>query len=247
MVKYIEKIVSRGLSISRLEETDFSINPYVGCEHCCIYCYAPCTLHINPEDFCSKVFVKRNLPTVLDRELKKINGGHITIGTVTDAYQPAEKKYEITRKILDVIRKRRKFDISILTKSSLITRDLEVLVELHAEVGFTLITLDDGVRKNLEPKSSPIKERIDALKKFSGLTRTYVFIGPSIPNITDPLYIMEELKDIADYFIVDKLRLRKDMAGKILGLLSLTTKELEEYNKKIKKEIKGLENVYLEF
>jgi len=247
VVKYIEKIVSRGLSISRLEETDFSVNPYVGCEHCCIYCYAPYTLHIKPEDFCAKIFVKRNLPTVLDRELKKINGGHITVGTVTDAYQPAERKYEITRKILDVLRKRRKFEISILTKSSLITRDFDIIVELNAEVGFTIITLDDEVRKNLEPKSSSIKERIAALKKFSGLTKTYVFIGPAIPNITDPLYIIEELKDFVDYFIVDKLRLRKDMHERILRFLDISLEEIEEYNRKIKKALGELENVYIEF
>ena len=188
-MKYIEVYVKNALARSKLENTDYSLNPYIGCEHRCVYCYAPYVLHIPPEEWNSVVYVKRNIPTVLDRELKK-KDGLITIGTVTDAYQPVEKKYEITRRCLEVLKKHKR-KISILTKSSLILRDKDILKEMDTEIGVTLTTLDDDKRIKIEPYASSVEERLKVLEEFVNTNRTYAFIGPIFPDL-----IMPQLKEL---------------------------------------------------
>ncbi|OYT60742.1 radical SAM protein, partial [Euryarchaeota archaeon ex4484_178] len=166
-MKYVEIYVKTALSKSGLESTDYALNPYKGCEHRCVYCYSPYVIHMPLEEWNGVVYVKRNLPTVLDKELKK-KKGFITIGTVTDAYQPAEKKYEITRKSLEVLRRHRR-DISILTKSSLILRDIDIIERIpHAEIGVTITTLQEEWRRKIEPNASSIDERLRILEEFRG-------------------------------------------------------------------------------
>ncbi len=216
-MKYIEIYVKNALARSKLENTDYSLNPYIGCEHRCIYCYAPYVLHIPLEEWNSVVYVKRNIPTVLDRELKK-KEGLITIGTVTDAYQPAEKKYELTRRCLEVLKKHKK-RISILTKSSLILRDKDILKDMDAEIGVTLTTLDDDKRRKIEPYASSVDERLEVLKEFANSNRTYAFIGPIFPDLIIPQ--LKELMGILEkigvsYVIFDKFRLKEGMPNALL-------------------------------
>jgi len=211
-LKYIEIYVKNALARSRLENTDYALNPYIGCEHRCIYCYAPYVLHIPLEEWNRVVYVKRNIPTVLDRELKK-KEGFITIGTVTDAYQPAEKKYELTRKCLEVLKKHGR-KISILTKSSLILRDKDILKDMNAEIGVTITTLDDEIRKRIEPYSASIDERLSVLENFSDTNKIYAFIGPIFPDLLIPQLkeLMEILEKIGvSYVIFDKFRMKKGM------------------------------------
>ncbi len=212
ILKYIEIYVKNALSKSRLENTDYALNPYIGCEHRCVYCYAPYVLHIPLEEWNSIVYVKRNIPTILDRELKK-KKGLITIGTVTDAYQPAEKKYEITRKCLEVLKKHKR-KISILTKSSLILRDEDILREMDVEIGVTITTVDDSIRKKIEPYASSVDERLQVLEEFSNSKTTYAFIGPIFPEIVMP-QLREMLKTLekigVSYIIFDKFRRKEGM------------------------------------
>ena len=211
-MKYIEIYVKNALARSKLENTDYALNPYIGCEHRCVYCYAPYVLHIPLEEWNSVVYVKRNIPTVLDRELKK-KEGLITIGTVTDAYQPAEKKYELTRRCLEVLKKHKR-RISILTKSSLILRDKDILKDMDAEIGVTLTTLDDEKRRKIEPYASSVDERLEVLEEFANSNRTYAFIGPIFPDLIIPQLkeLMKILKNIGvSYIIFDKFRLKKGM------------------------------------
>jgi len=211
-LKYIEIYVKNALVRSRLENTDYALNPYIGCEHRCIYCYAPYVLHMPLEEWNRVVYVKRNIPTVLDRELKK-KEGLITIGTVTDAYQPAEKKYELTRKCLEVLKKHGR-KISILTKSSLVLRDKDILKDMNAEIGVTITTLDDEIRKRIEPYSASIDERLSVLENFSDTNKIYAFIGPIFPDLLIPQLkeLMEILEKIGvSYVIFDKFRMKKGM------------------------------------
>ncbi|MCX7765521.1 MAG: radical SAM protein [Candidatus Sumerlaeia bacterium] len=176
------------LSKSGIGGVDFAINPYIGCEHGCIYCYAKfmCkyTGHIEP--WGSFVDVKINAVEVLARELKKAWQKEIFIGSVTDAYQPVEKEYKLTRKILELL-SRIKTSVYIQTKSDLICRDLDVLKTLsEIEVCWTIITLDETERHLLEPGATPIQNRLKALENFSSAgIKTAVFIGPLMPFMTE--------------------------------------------------------------
>ncbi len=214
-LRYIEIFVKRALSKSLLEATDYALNPYRGCEHQCIYCYSPFVTHMPIDEWRSVVYVKRNLPTALNIELKKMKKrGFITIGTVTDAYQPAEKKYEITRKSLYVLLK---YDarISILTKSSLILRDIDILEKFkEVHVGITITTLDDDMRRKIEPGSSSVDSRLSVIEEFEGRTITYMFVGPIFQGIGDA--DIEEYFRIArrhklNYIIFDRFRFKRGM------------------------------------
>ena len=248
-MQYIEIFVKNALSKSKLQATDYALNPYKGCEHQCVYCYAPYVLHIPIDEWRKKIYVKVNLPTVLNKELKR-KRGFITIGTVTDAYQPGERKYEITRKSLEVLLRHRT-RISILTKSSLILRDLDIIKNFdEAHIGVTITTLDDSLRRKIEPNSSSIDSRLRVLEEYRDHAITYAFVGPIFPEITEP-YIEDIVKEIkhVDYVIFDRFRWKKGMViPKFLSEMGLS----DEYYSRIKEKIRELAkkynlNVYFEF
>ncbi|MBU0534714.1 radical SAM protein [Patescibacteria group bacterium] len=177
----------------------WSINPYVGCEHACEYCYARFMKRFtnHEEPWGEFVDVRVNIPEVLKKELKsdKYKGETIYIGTVTDPYQQAEKKYKLTRKILEELVDY-PTSVSILTKSDLILRDLDLIKKFKKiDVNFTFNTLDEQWRKRVEPNSSTSKERLNAMKKLSdeGVS-VYAMVGPYWPFFTDPEKIFKELK-----------------------------------------------------
>ncbi len=213
-MKYREIYVKNALSRSKIRDVEYSLNPYRGCEHRCSYCYAPFVLHIPNEKWNSEVLVKINLPTVLDRELKKIGTRvHVLIGSVTDGYQPAEKKYEITRKSLAVLLKYGA-RVNILTKSPLIARDKEIIEKFeYAEVGISVSTLDEIKRKKTEPFSAEVEERFNALSQFSSKVRKYVFLGPIFTHTLNELEgIFSKASEIGvDYIIADRFRRREGM------------------------------------
>ena len=196
MIKVREIDCKTILSISGISGIDYALNPYVGCAHNCIYCYAVFmkrfTGHNEPwGDF---VDVKVNAQEVLKKQLPKIRWGKISIGTVTDGYQPLEKRYKITRSCLEELIKY-EYPVSILTKSSLILRDLDLLKKIKIlDVGITITTLDEKIKKRLEPRSSSSIERLLALRKLSeeGID-TWVFLGPVLPCFSDSLNKIEEL------------------------------------------------------
>jgi len=242
-LKYIEIFVKTALSKSGLENTDYSLNPYRGCEHQCVYCYAPYVTHTPLEIWRTTVFIKKNIPTVLDKELRR-KKGFITIGSVTDAYQPAERKYELTRKSLEVLLKHRG-RISILTKSNLILRDIDIIEKFEeAHVGVTLTTLSDEKRRLMEPNSSSIEERLDVLENFRGKAITYAFIGPIIPSITMP-YLESMLKILrnigVDYIIFDRFRWKKNMVLPENLEKEIRNTNYWEIKRKIYRGVKSLE------
>ena len=196
MIKIKEITCKSILSTSGIPGIDYALNPYVGCEHGCVYCYAifmkRFTGHNEPwGDF---VDVKVNAPEILRKQLTKIKPGKISISTVTDGYQPLEEKYKITRSCLKELMAYQ-YPVSILTKSSLILRDLELLKKIKIlDVGITVTTLDEEVRKVLEPKSSSSIERLDTLKKLAkeGID-TWAFFAPVLPYFSDSVDKIEEL------------------------------------------------------
>jgi len=197
---------------SNLPEVDYCINPYIGCSHHCVYCYARFmkrfTGHI--EEWGEFLDIKINAPEILEKQLScKFKRGTVLLGSVSDVYQPIEKKYEITRKILKILLKH-DFPVSILTKSDLVLRDIDLLKQFNeCEVGLTITSLDDNASCNFELGASDPQKRVNALieLKKTGI-KTYAFIGPIIPEITNLHNIFSKLKDKVDYAMVESLNLR---------------------------------------
>ena len=174
---------------------DRSINPYRGCEHGCIYCFARPThayLGLSPGlDFESKLTVKPDAPELLARELSA--SGYtprtIAIGTNTDPYQPIERKYEIMRRILDVL-DRAGHPVGIVTKSTLILRDLDILKRMAnrglVKVALSVTTLDGKLARVMEPRAATPQRRLAALKELAaaGIPAS-VMVAPVIPAIND--------------------------------------------------------------
>ncbi len=182
---------------------DYALNPYTGCEHRCVYCYAGFmrrfTGHQN-EKWGEFVDIKINAPQVLLNQLKGLKEKfHISIGTVCDAYQPVEAKYQITKKCLEILRYFN-HSISVLTKSNLILRDLDLLKRIkEIEVGFTITTLDQGQQALFEPNSPRAEKRLAALKELSrNNIKTWVFVAPLIPYLFDSDDALAQLIESAE-------------------------------------------------
>lgn len=178
------------LTKSGLPYSDYVINPYVGCRFGCKYCYASFIGRWKHpgEEWGEFVDVKINAPEILKKELEKKkskNFGSIFFGSVTDPYQGLEAKYKITRKCLGVIANfKYKGSVSLLTKSPLVLRDVDVLKRIKKmSVGLTITSTDDPVSQYLETFAPKAEERIKTLKKLKEAEiETYAFVGPLLPN-----------------------------------------------------------------
>lgn len=210
----IKEIKSKSVLIkSNLPESDYCINPYVGCLHGCKYCYARFMKRFtgHREPWGEFLDIKINALEVLRKQLnsKKNISGRVLLGSVSDAYQPAEKKYGITRGILKELKKAN-CSVSILTKSDLVVRDIDILKELNnCSVGLTITTTNDWIRSKLEPRAASIERRIEALRKLheNGIS-TYCFIGPIIPFLTDIRAIFQNVHNLIDYMWGEALNVR---------------------------------------
>ena len=206
---YVKSIINK----SNLPESDYCINPYIGCLHACVYCYGRFmrrfTGHTG-EKWGTFLDAKINAPDVLEKQLQKVvPKGVVLLGSVTDAYQPVEKKYNLTRRILEALLKYQ-MSISILTKSSLVCRDIDLFKQFEeCSVGLTITTLNDQYKKIIEPYSSSVNERLETLKELShNKINTYVFIGPIIPFLTPINEIILKVKDITDSIWCEALNIK---------------------------------------
>lgn len=197
-VEFIEMPVHRILNRCTSERMPFrwTINPYRGCEFGCVYCYARYTHDFlelsDPLDFERRIFVKRMAAEVLARTLSRTPIGEdaIAIGTATDPYQPAERKFRLTRSMLEVFANLAGLNLSITTKSALVTRDLDLLTRInrrsHLQLNISLITLDRRLQRLLEPRAPRPALRLRALNELvrAGI-RCNVLMMPMIPGLTD--------------------------------------------------------------
>ncbi|ESY86597.1 MULTISPECIES: PA0069 family radical SAM protein [unclassified Mesorhizobium] len=186
---------------------DRSINPYRGCEHGCVYCFARPThsfMGLSPGlDFESKLFAKPDAARLLDKELSKdgYQPRTIAIGTNTDPYQPIEKQYRIMREILEVL-EARGHPVGIVTKSALVVRDIDILSRMAerglAKVALSVTTLDRMLARTMEPRASTPTKRLEAIRQLSdaGIPAS-VMVAPIIPGLTDQE--MERILDSAHH------------------------------------------------
>jgi len=213
------------LSSSRLPGLDLALNPYTGCGHGCVYCYAPYIMRRDVEGWSRTITAKMNLPLLLDRELVR-KKGMIGLGTVTDPYQPVEEGLLLTRRCLEILVKHHA-KVSVLTKSSLVVRDADLLSRLSdSEIGITITSIDDDLASLFEPCASPPSRRIEAMRTLhENGVNVYAFIGPILPAITDhDLHVL--LRSVssagASMVMVDRLNLRPGMKARMLDRLAET-------------------------
>ena len=241
-----------GLSVNSVLNTPastgmgfWSINPYVGCEFGCHYCYARDThrwaleraggppVRLPPEEaFEKEILVKTDVADVLSRTLNpaKLAGHSLVIGTATDPYQPAERQFQLTRRILDVLRSYHGLSIGIITKSSLVSRDLDLLQALSARhevtVNISLATADARLARLLELRSPVPAARLRALRRLTeGGIHAGLLVAPIIPGVTDDwaglARLLEAAKEAgARYVVGSALRLGPAARHRFLPFLT---------------------------
>jgi DNA repair photolyase len=212
----------------------WTINPYRGCEFACKYCYARYTHEFmemrDGMEFEQKIYVKQHAAGLLRHDLRRVKPGEaIALGTATDPYQPAERRYEVTRAILEEFARHSGYELGIVTKSNLVVRDLELLKEVartnRLSVHMTVTTLNVELARILEPRAPRPDLRLDAVRTLSqaGL-RVGVSCSPVIPGITDSPKDLEAViraaaEAGADYVFANPLFLKPCSAAVFLPFL----------------------------
>jgi DNA repair photolyase len=250
------------ISASGLPGLDWALNPYRGCGHACAYCYAQDVTRFDVgSPWGETVEVKVNFVQRLRRELQKGAQGVYGLGTVTDPYQPLEKKHELTRGCLSLLRTMGA-RASILTKSDLVLRDIDLLRDWEGvEVGISISSLDDDVSKLVEPRAPSPERRLHALRELAddGIN-TYLMLAPVIRSIADSDDDLESIVERASECSVktimwDKynpkplasIRLRNALAaGSIADVVSHSADEVRRIDSVLRREglVRGVKIVY---
>lgn len=211
MVNYIEiENVSALNKLKRKIPYGWDLNIYRGCEHGCKYCYAIYSHdYLNDGNFFDNVYYKKNILEQLEKELSCLNWKReiVNIGGVTDSYQPIEERLKIMPEVLKLMIKY-KTPVIISTKSDLVLRDIDLIDELskitYVNIAFTITTMDEKVRKKLEPNASPSIKRFEALKKLKSTNASIgVHAMPIIPYLTDSYENLDEIYRLSSEVGVD--------------------------------------------
>lgn len=207
-------------SPSSIPGVDYSINPYVGCPHKCLYCSAQHMPQFRSRseswgDFVDVKLCSRRLP------YKKLEGKTVILSSVTDPYNPLEAREKATRSILeDMIFSQCRFNLLILTKGCLVLRDTELFREMDASVGLSINCLDEEFQGKIEPRASSVSQRLEALRRLHEAgVRTWVFVAPVFPAVTDVGAILEAVAPWASYVFFESLKLRPPYKEPVLALM----------------------------
>lgn len=200
----IREIKARSI-LTKSRVHDYTVNPYVGCLHSCVYCYAQFMRRFtgHAERWGEFVDIKINEPELLIKEVRGKKKGRVWISGICDPYQPLEREYGLTKRCLEILIENH-WPVTIQTKSPLVLRDIDILKSAgEIEVGITVTTADEGIRKLFEPRAPSIRERIHALMVLqSNGIRTFAMIAPILPGADG---LVGLLKDHVDYVILDRL------------------------------------------
>ena len=212
------------LSKSSLPGLQYTFNPYVGCEHGCLYCYVPDVIRRFSKPWGGDVGKKEGILELLRSDLKRCPKGVVGVSTITDPYQPVEEELKLTREAL-LILKSSGFPVSVQTKSSIVRRDLSIMAGGNFELGITITSMDSQFQKDFEPNASPPEKRALALEEAASMgIKTWVFYGPIIPGYNDSL---EDIKSVVclakrtgSRLLFDKLNLKPLLAQRLHKVLS---------------------------
>lgn len=238
----IKEIICKSILVnSNLPGCDYVINPYTGCQHGCLYCYATFMKKYtnHPEPWGEFLDVKINAPDVLRKELPRKKKGEVLFSSVTDPYLPLENKYRLTRKCLEILLPYQ-WSISFLTKSDLVLRDIDLFKKFKdIEIGLSINTTSEKIQKLFEPKAiSPIR-RIETLRKLKARgIPTYAFCSPLLPFLVDVENLYKNLKGKIDFICFENLnpygRIRNNMLKIIkMNYPDLLTNYQKIFNDKI--------------
>ena len=237
-----KSLLNRCVSKRKMPFT-WTINPYRGCEFGCRYCYARYTHEFmemrEGMEFEQKIYVKQHAAGLLRQELRRVKPDEsIALGTATDPYQPAERRYEVTRGILEEFSRHRGYELGIVTKSNLVVRDLELLKEVarsnRLSIHVTVTTLNVDLARILEPRAPRPDLRIDAVRTLSQAGRRVgISCSPVVPGITDSPPDLEALvraasESGADYVFANPLFLKPCSAAVFLPFLEQNFPHLAE-------------------
>jgi DNA repair photolyase len=204
---------------SKIPGCDFTLNPYVGCCHACVYCYAGFMQRVtkHAEAWGDFIDVKMNAGDLIYRDgdgaglaaaRAKYDGKTITMGSVTDVYQAVEGKYKLTRQILERLQ-RLDVELFVITKSNLVTRDIDLLLQQkNCTVAISLSQLDEALCRRLEPRAPSVVSRLAALRKLHEAgVRTVLFISPIFPRLTPWAELVAETVAVVDEYWFENLNL----------------------------------------
>ena len=224
------------LTRSKIGSGGYAINPYVGCPHGCIYCYAEFMRGVTGHEEAWGEFldVKDFDMASLAKFAASHGGERVFMSSVTDCYNPYEARFGLTRKVLETLAGS-DVNLQILTKSSLVTRDIDLLQTMpNVRVGVSLSVIDESLRRMLELRASSVAARIAAIKKLRAAgVKTYIFVAPIFPQITPVFDIISRYGDAADEIWFDRLNLYPNFRDKILAFIGRNFPELLPLYKQI--------------
>lgn len=200
----ITEIKARSI-IARSRVYEYTINPYVGCQHACTYCYARFMRRFtgHKEPWGQFIDVKINAPELLQKEIKRKTPGRVWVSGVCDPYQPVERKYRLTRRCLEILIQH-DWPVTIQTRSTLVLRDIDLLkLSSIVEVGVTITTADDGIRRLFEPNAPPIEQRARVLGELrSAGVKAFAMVAPMLPGAEG---LVDMLKGKVDLVLIDRM------------------------------------------
>jgi len=225
--------------LSRSKIYPYVVNPYTGCQHGCSYCYARFMKRVtgHREPWGDFVDVKVNAPELLRNEIRKKSRGRVWISGVCDPYQPLEEKYRLTRQCLAILVEN-DWPVIIQTRSPLVLRDIDIIREaVDIEVGLSITTADDEIRKLFEPQAPPIPDRIQALDVLhrAGI-RTYAMIAPVLPGAEG---LAGLLSGKVDYVMID--RMNYHYADRIYRTHGLEEYLSDEFYTKVRQTLESIQ------
>jgi len=223
---------------SNIPSIDYVINPYIGCQHGCIYCYAEFMIRFtNHKGDKWGEFLDIKTFNLNQIKPQKYDGKRILLSSVTDPYLPLERKYQNTRRILESLIGT-SAEISVLTKSQLVIRDIDLFKKFkNIEVGISISTLNDNFARIIERAASKPTERLEAIKKiYEAGIKTYTFISPFFPEITDYKAIIEETIDYTDSYMFENLNFRPHNVQRIMRIIKEHYPNLLSKYKEIQKD-----------
>jgi DNA repair photolyase len=204
MTLIVQEVRAKSI-LSRSKIYRYVVNPYTGCQHGCSYCYARFMKRVtgHREPWGDFVDVKVNAPELLRNEIRRKSRGRVWISGVCDPYQPLEEQYRLTRQCLAIL-VGNNWPVIIQTRSPLVLRDLDIIREAgDIEVGLSITTADDDIRKLFEPHAPPIPNRIQALDELHRAgVRTYAMIAPVLPGAEG---LAGLLTGKVDYVLIDRM------------------------------------------